>query len=221
MGSWTAWATRLPCRPRGLGHVRPEEASPRLTWPVAHVWVSPTLSSWGLFWSFFDPFAICPAHLSDQLITVVCLSVCPFTTLPLPDCWLSPLPVPVSRTPPGRAVSTGLATPSPGAVRTRVPRRSRFALKQAPHPTPPAFDQRGRGGSGAGQEARSGFRGSGRGWDGDEAGMPRGRGRERGLKLEGPVWVPEATSPRTGGAEGEKALSLELTASASPGTAVG
>ena len=128
MDSWTAWATRLPWRPEGLGHVCPEGASPRLTQPVAHVWVSPTLSSWGLSWSFFDPFAILscsPVSPADHCS----LSVCPFATLPFPDRWLSPLPVPVSRTPPGRAVSTGLATPSPGAVRTRVPRRSRFALK--------------------------------------------------------------------------------------------
>lgn len=48
-------------------------------------------------------------------------------------------------------MSTGLATPSPGAVRTRVPRRSRFALKQAPHPTPPPLTREEEVGVGQGR----------------------------------------------------------------------
>lgn len=81
--------------------------------PVAQAEILPSLSSSGLFISVSScPFCY-PACLCHPLIPS--LSVCL-------------LPVPISRTPPRRAVSTDLAIPFPGAVLTRVPRKSRFAL---------------------------------------------------------------------------------------------
>lgn len=164
-GGQDAWAqvcpeqTSLRFAPEGLGPCGP---GPRPALPLLIGFICLSLSL---------PFCY-PACLCHPLIPSlsVCLSVCL-------------LPVPISRTPPRRAVSTDLAIPFPGAVLIRVPRKSRFALnflilRSSTREKEMAVGARG------GAWIR--FQGQRQGWDLDEAseakGQKKGKGERAGVR---------------------------------------